>query len=40
MKEVQENSKNMIINCKTTLANQSLKHEKEKEYLKVEIENQ
>jgi hypothetical protein len=40
MKEVQENSKNMIINCKTTLANQTLNHEKEKECLKVQIEDQ
>mgnify|MGYP006914626972 CR=1 FL=1 len=40
MKEVQENSKNMIYNCKTTLANQTLNHEKEKEYLKVQIEDQ
>jgi hypothetical protein len=40
MKEVQENSKKMINSCKDTLANQSLKHEKDKNHLKVRIEAQ
>jgi hypothetical protein len=40
MKEVQENSKKMINSCKDSLANQSLKHEKDKKYLKVRIEAQ
>ena len=40
MKEVQENSHKMINNCKNTLANQSIKHEKEKQYLASQLEAQ